>query len=133
MGISMKQEQGVLFVFYQEGKILCEERVVDGIAGNYITGGRCEPGDFQSDNYKLATLQREVEEELGVKVLDYQFIGSYPFKQYLFHACIVYKWTGEIPDRILDNGRPTYWVEAKGFIPAINLKPLRILLENHLF
>jgi len=129
----MMLNEGVLFVFIQDGKILCEERMINGKTNKYITGGRCEPIDFNSDDYLLATLHREVREELGVAVLNYRFIGNYPFKQYLFHTCIVDNWEGEIPDKILDNGRPTHWVNAREFVPNINLIPLRNLLEKHLY
>ena len=133
MNPSKFKKEGVLFIFMKNGQILLEERTVDGKTGDYIPGGRCEPEDYESEDYLAATLHREVKEELGVTVLKYHFLGSYPFNNYTFHACMVDEWQGELPTEILDNARPIHWQDANLFIPSIGLEPLRLLLETHAY
>ena len=89
-------------VFVKDGKVLFEKRRddEDNYAGLWaIPGGHQEQGEAIEE-----TLVREMQEELGVKVTKFKFLGIFkdidPTSKmsYEHHAFLCIEWEGEIKD-----------------------------------
>lgn len=87
----------VCFVLVNDGQVLFEHRWADdktGTAAINIPGGH-----IKSDESHIEALKREVEEELSVIPLSYEFLGSYPFASspdQILHYYLVDNWAGEV-------------------------------------
>ena len=120
----------VVFIFYdlKQKKYLIENRT----AKQFLANEKLFPGGKVNDdeiNNLEKTLNREVKEEIGVEVKEY-----YDLKQevkglggFMLHPFLVTKWTGVIPDNILDSGGGLEWIDVNDFKPR--LKPVKTLLQ----
>lgn len=75
------------------------------------------PGGKVRENEKLEeTLLREIDEELGIKPIEFTKLGS-PIKSFkgenLLHPFIVKKWEGEISQIVLDKNIPLIWEDEE--------------------
>lgn len=113
-----KLKKVAVFIFIKEGKVLVEKRLKDKVTileGEYIfPGGGFEESDLDIKN----ALLREIKEELGVIPTkffplheDLEIIGAN--KDVSLHSFIVEEWENEIPEKILDEQDPLFWVDIE--------------------
>ncbi len=106
-----------VFIFIKEKKVLVEKRLKDEVKileGEYIfPGGGMKEDDFE--NIETA-LKREILEELGVipssftpLAEDLRIIGAN--KDVSLHPYLVESWQNDIPEKILDEDDPLFWVD----------------------
>ena len=107
-----KQVKVVISVFTDEGKILAEKRILKNFAKEQllIPGGTVK--DFETVEQALV---REVSEELGLTVLEFEILPLDKeirgLKNQLIIPFFIKKWEGEFPQKILDKGNSIAWFE----------------------
>lgn len=126
----------VYLIVNQEGKVLVEKRGIDEVkvlSGHFLfPGGGVREGETLEE-----ALIRELEEELGIRALNYQKLeeeilgitGKVTLKPFLITS-----WEGEIPEKILDEEDNLSWVELD-FMLNSPLEPTRkiaLALQNYL-
>lgn len=100
------QREAVLFLLYADGKFLLEERVnptKSYFGYTKVPGGKVEEGESRQ-----AALEREVEEEVGVKLKEIVFLDSFESVttdgvHYLVHAYLLPSFDGEIEGKEEEN------------------------------
>lgn len=104
-------KEGVIFLFYDEGSILLEHRPADDGTETFIPNGTIEEKDKSStahDNYVVAALHREVDEELSgqVTVNSIDKLCEYQVEDpaLWFYSYVVTDWDGEVPDYTVEEG-----------------------------
>lgn len=104
-------KEGAIFLFYDGTDILIEHRPSDDGTTTFIPNGTIEEKDKSSDwhdDYVLAALHREVDEELQgqVSVDSLQKLCEYKVEDppIWFHSYVVTEWTGEVPEYTVENG-----------------------------
>ncbi len=105
-----RQIKVVIFIFLDGKKILIEKRILNKFKGLQflIPGGIVEELEELED-----ALRREVEEELGITVLEFIPIPSSNIKglnNQLLIPFLINKWEGNLPNVILDKGNPLEWL-----------------------
>lgn len=109
-------KMAVLFIFFKDGKILLEQRTFSSLYSNLLVfpGGIVEEDEL--DNPVIALL-REIKEELGVEVEEFypitdeeEFISK---NNRILKPYLITKWKGEIPEKILDQGNVSVWVDIE--------------------
>lgn len=123
-------KKAVVYIFYDKNKdkFLVETRTKE----QFLAGEKLFPGGKVNTNELndySKTLIREVKEELGVLVTNYQklkpsIVGMGGFRLYCY---LVTAWSGEIPEKVLDKGSILEWVDRKTFMPK--LKPVKQILK----
>lgn len=122
-------KEGAIFLFYEDESILIEHRP-SGVT--FIPNGTTEEKDKTSgqyDEYTLATLHREVDEEFhgNVSVEDVQKlceckVGDPPL---WFHSYVVTDWTGEVPPFTVEDGdryAEFEWIPLSDYEDHLNLE-----------
>jgi 8-oxo-dGTP pyrophosphatase MutT (NUDIX family) len=104
-------KEGVIFLFYDDGSILLEHRPIDDGTETFIPNGTIEERDKLSDNhddYVVAALHREVDEELSGKVTvnSIDKLCEYQVEEpaLWFYSYLVTDWDGEFPDHTVEDG-----------------------------
>jgi 8-oxo-dGTP pyrophosphatase MutT (NUDIX family) len=104
-------KEGVIFLFYDDGSILLEHRPIDDGTETFIPNGTIEEQDKLSDNhddYVVAALHREVDEELSGKVTvnSIDKLCEYQVEEpaLWFYSYLVTDWDGEFPDYTVEDG-----------------------------
>ncbi|WP_135534003.1 NUDIX domain-containing protein [Halostella pelagica] len=104
-------KEGAIFLFYDGESILIEHRPTDGGTETFIPNGTIEEADKSSgsnDNYVLAALQREIDEEFSgqveVESLDKLCEHKIEEPAIWFHSYVVTEWSGEVPDYTVEDG-----------------------------
>lgn len=123
-------KKAIVYIFYDKNKdkFLVETRTSE----QFLAGEKLFPGGKVNTNELndySKTLIREVKEELGVLVTNYQklkpsVVGLGGFKLYCY---LVISWIGNIPKKVLDKGSVLEWVDRKTFVPK--LKPVKQILK----
>lgn len=105
-------KEGALFLFYDDGQILIEHRPSDSGTTTFIPNGTIEEKDKNSeysDDYVLAALHREVDEEFQsqVTVDSLKKLGEYQVEDpaIWFYSYVVTEWTGEVPEYTVEDGK----------------------------
>ena len=106
-----------VFIFIKDGKVLVEKRLKDEVEilnGEYIFPG----GGINSEEDLETALKREVMEELGIILYKFQnlaqdleIIGAN--KDVSLHPFLIEEWENEIPEKILDEDDPLFWVDLE--------------------
>lgn len=127
----------VILIFLDGEKIFIEKRVVKGFDREQylIPGGIVE--ETEMENLETA-VKREAMEELGV--IPEEFI-TLPSQQEFFGMAgvilepfIIKKWSGNLPQTILDEGNPTLWLNLEEILNC-SYEPTRKIaqaLRKHL-
>lgn len=134
-----KNTLAVLFLLIKDDQILMEERSFSDpkTVHQVFLGGNVEEDEI--DNLEKAFL-REVNEELGLKPIDY-----FPIKPLVFKSdkglptktlapFVVKKWEGEIPKVVLDQGNPLVWLSFKKLeeSPLERIRTIAAEVKKHL-
>lgn len=126
----MINQIAVYLILNNKGQVLVEKRGTDEI--EEIVGNFLFPGGGVKEGEKLEeALLRELGEELGIKVLEYQKLeekilgitGNVTLNP--FH---IIKYEGEIPEKILDEEDLLSWVEID-FMLNSPLEPTRKIAQ----
>jgi 8-oxo-dGTP pyrophosphatase MutT (NUDIX family) len=114
----------VVFMFYDNGKILIEHRP-KSFEGVYIPSGAVEKKDMEHEDYLAAAMKREAKEELGVIPTEYQHLGTFKVKKptetgsemFWAHGFLVTSWEGQMPEHITEEGVKSRveWIELKDY------------------
>jgi len=124
------QKEGVVFLIYEEGRVLLEERTRPD-SGHYgyiiIPGGNVERGETKEEAFL-----REVEEELGIKPTSYRHLDSFENmtlsrNHYLLHAFLVTDFDGEVVNREPERCN-MIWVPLKEAESLLRLGSSRLVL-----
>ena len=99
-------------ILIQEGKILLSKRKKDRLYPDIwdIFGGHIEENETKEE-----TLRRELEEELGIDPLKFEFMESYQDKDptfgmdYVHHIFIVHSWEGTPVNRNINEHERIGW------------------------
>ncbi len=114
MNYSYKEgfREGVIFAFYNDGKILIEHRPTDktGIKDTFFTNGSIEEKDhLDGEDYKKVALFREVEEEFdsNIEILQYSYYGELKVLEInvVFYIYCITEWKGEMPKYTIEEGK----------------------------
>ncbi|MEM7019164.1 MAG: NUDIX domain-containing protein [Pseudomonadota bacterium] len=109
--------ESVLFALHHEGFVLCEWRNWLGFVMNSIPGGKIDPSDRASDDYRLTALFREINEELAIQPTQFRFIGNIWYRtEWLFHVYLVEAWSGEVPPKSFEHGRTLNWIHPTDLV-----------------
>jgi len=109
--------EGVIFVFFDNGKINIEYRPSEnGKEEIFFTNGSIEDKDYnQKEDYRITALKREVSEEFDGKVemSEYNYLGEVKVRaiNVLFYVYLVNSWKGIIPDYTIEEGEKFSRVE----------------------
>ncbi len=90
--------EAVVFLFYKDGEILIEHRP-DG--DTFLPNGGVEEEDKEGDeDYRITALKREVREELGVEIHDFNYLTELKVDEInvWFYVYMITEWEGEIPE-----------------------------------
>lgn len=121
--------QAVLFTLLKDNQILLEERHFERLGQTHLVfpGGHVEEGETPE-----GALEREVTEELGIKILDFRKLDAeilYPHKPDLkLTAFLITSWEGQLPEKILDQDNPIIWVPMEEAL-ASPLERIRLLAK----
>ena len=121
-------------ILIKDGKILLGKRKKDRLYPDIwdIFGGHIEPNETKEE-----TLQRELKEELGIKVKDYEYLESYQDKEptfgydYVHHIYLIHSWEGTPTNKNEDEHESIRWFlkdEAKNLKMHNEVK--RIILKR---
>ncbi len=119
----------VIFIFVDKNKILIEKRALEDFEGEQylIPGGFVE----ETENIEQALI-REMKEELGVIPLDFiplptkdKIIG---LKNQILIPYLINKWSGQLPEIILDKGNSVVWIEIDEVLKT-PVQPTREIVE----
>jgi len=103
--------ESVLFALTARGRVLCEVREWSGEMMESVPGGKVEPIDRESTDYREAALWRELGEELCVEPTEFRAIGEVWYgTEWVFHVFVVGAWNGELPETNRESNRPLRWV-----------------------
>ena len=121
-------------ILIQDGKILLGKRNKDRLYPDIwdIFGGHIEENET-----KEKTLYRELEEELGIQAIKFEFLESYRDKdptfgmEYVHHIFIVHSWEG-IPVNSNENEHECIGWFSKSELTNLNMhdEVKRIILKN---
>ncbi len=138
-------KEGVIFLFYQEGKILIEYRPTeDGGTETFIPNGTIEETDKAADDrdYVLTALHREVAEEFAgaVTVTDLDYLCEHKVEDppLWFQAYVVTGWEGDLPDHTVEDGEQyaeLEWVPLAEYEKHLSFSSARatcLALESYL-
>lgn len=133
----MDNGKAVIFIFLKNNQILLEKRTFSEKFVNQLVfpGGTAEVDEHE--NLEL-TLQREVQEELGVRATRFEELNlENDFKSRtgkIITPYIIHDWEGEIPKIILDQGNEVIWVDIKDAInsPLSGIQFIANALVQHL-
>lgn len=125
--------ESVIYALRSGDRILCEWRDFDGTRQNCIPGGGVEPCDRQQEDYVLAAVRREVQEELGITPEHCRRLDTFASNGVRFHIVLIDGWAGTLPAVNRDNQNKLRWVPLNTLVPSITLEPLKRIigeLEN---
>lgn len=102
--------EAVLFLFFQDGKILIEHRPKRNTKETFIPNGKIETKDFHGDSdYKINAMKREVYEEFSgqVEVTNYRSIGVFDVDELKirFFGYLITAWSGKVPEYTVEEGK----------------------------
>jgi 8-oxo-dGTP pyrophosphatase MutT (NUDIX family) len=102
--------EGVVFLFYRDGRILIEHRPAGQAEEVFFTNGSIEDIDHTlGRDYREVALLREINEELQGKVepLKYHYLGDILAESInvLFYIYVITEWSGKIPDYTVEEGK----------------------------
>lgn len=132
----MKTDTVVVFILIRDKDVLVEKRPLNShFPGEYLfPGGKVKKHEL--DNIEKA-LERELKEELGVEALDFKELITnapiYGWDGVLIKPFIVYRWSGDLPEKILDIGNPIEWMHLDKllFSPVEPVKKIvKALIHN---
>ncbi|ODS37765.1 MAG: hypothetical protein A7315_03730 [Candidatus Altiarchaeales archaeon WOR_SM1_79] len=124
-------------ILIKDGKILLGKRKKDRLYPDIwdIFGGHIEPNET-----KEVTLQRELKEELGIKVKDYEYLESYQDKEptfgydYVHHIYLIHSWEGTPTNKNEDEHESIRWFskdEAKNLKMHNEVKKIILKRVNY--
>ncbi|WP_135822728.1 NUDIX hydrolase [Halostella litorea] len=103
--------EGAMFLFYDGERILIEHRPDGDGTVTFVPNGKIEERDKDAatyDDYRLAALHREVDEEFAgrVEVDAVEKLCEHRVDELdlWFHCYAVTDWTGEVPDHTVEDG-----------------------------
>lgn len=123
------KDQVIIFIFIKDQKILIEKRTLEDFEGEQylIPGGKVK----DLENLEQA-LERELSEELGIKILDFiplptggEILG---LRGQSLIPFLIQKWEGEIPESILDKGNSLEWIDIEEVLNS-PVKPTREIVQ----
>ena len=126
-----KSSRVVLFALIKENKILLEKRPIKGFLKHQylIPGGAINQSEDLDD-----ALKREMQEELGVTPIEFEFltdddipgINDNTLKPY-----VVTSWQGKVPKFILDKEDPfpLEWIEIGKALNILPIEPSKRITE----
>ena len=124
--------ESVIFFLVRDGMVLCEVREWGGRVRNSSPGGGIDPVDREAPDPRVAALLREMAEELGVEPTAYRLVGeAWLRREWLFYVFVVDRWRGDLPQAVLDTGRPLRWVRPAELIADLNMPDLVELVREH--
>ena len=129
--------EGAMFLFYDGERILLEHRPDgdDGGTVTFVPNGKIEERDRDStahDDYRLAALHREVDEEFAgqVSVDAVEKLCEHRVDELdlWFYCYVVTAWTGEVPDHTVEDGErfaDLEWIPLAEYEDHLNLASAR--------
>lgn len=126
--------EGVVFCFYDNGKILLEDRGLGFENEAFYPNGSIEQSDKKLNrNYVKAALYREVEEEFDGRIIinNEKFIGEIlvPEIKVHFYIYLIVSWDGEFPSVIKEPNEVDSNLKFFSFEDAKNLFKYSSALE----
>ena len=100
--------EGVVFLFYRDGRILIEHRPTESGKETFIPNGTIEEKDKgKKEDYRIVAMKREAFEEMQVRITEFEYLADCKVEKVKlwFYCYVVTGWEGIIPQYTVEEGK----------------------------